>query len=426
MNLTISVLSADDLSNLSRLDPLLLSQQTQMEMFVDDFAEKSDFQDESGNYTDYTTWKGVTCDDNQHVSRISMSGDFLRKSPKARIQWELIPIYVKQLKISFFDLDQSIEMQSLPSSIVDIEVPFCNLSGSIDTKDFSPLLENVHMQKNKLEGSLALENLPNGNLKSLCLWGNAFVGSVNLLNLPEQLQTLILSENKLSGGIDLSRLPMNFQRFQATDNYLEGAIDMRKVSVTLNIIELSRNKFKGDFKIHENREQNRFQALTIYIDSNFMNGSIFFERLHNETYELNLSTNLFHGTLNFSKMPTHLQFLDISSNRFSGDVEFDSLPEHIIAFHIQKNLFDGFFDLYALCESPLLSTIDVSHNHFTDSSEIDKLPPSVEDVNLSFNEAFYGTITLRGYDDTHLKMLDTRGTSIEVWVNGGETRIRSN
>ena len=45
--------------DLSRLDPLLLSQQSSMEIFFDGVKNKEDLINENGNYTDIGSWAGI-------------------------------------------------------------------------------------------------------------------------------------------------------------------------------------------------------------------------------------------------------------------------------------------------------------------------------------------------------------------------------
>ena len=163
-------------------------------------------------------WKGVQCDAQGNVERITWTGLRLR----GNVAWEFLPRTMLHL---------------------DLGSSFSHTIGysSIGCRNF-------------LEGGLELSDMPTP-LRYLRLRDNNFRGPLHLIHLPVYLEFLDLARNNFVGRVTLDQLPPRIHHLDLTGNELIGEVDYKKVPDSLNVILLAQN-----FIIPVNqREQDKVQ-----------------------------------------------------------------------------------------------------------------------------------------------------------------------
>mmetsp|Transcript_6312 Transcript_6312/g.9574 ORF Transcript_6312/g.9574 Transcript_6312/m.9574 type:complete len:215 (-) Transcript_6312:33-677(-) len=179
---------------LGKIDKVLLSQQTLMELFSEGITNiQLTYRYEGSNEID--NWKGLV---------FSANGDII------------------QLLVDFLQLEGSINLQWLPSTI-----------------------QLVRMCGNRLSGTLDLENLPD-SLAELHLFTNRFVGSISLMKLPPEFQWLNVNDNNLSGSLDLTQLPNTLQCLYLSMNGFVGMTDFSKLPESLNVLSIQFTGLEGE------------------------------------------------------------------------------------------------------------------------------------------------------------------------------------
>ena len=152
---------AADEPALGRIDYASFSQQTLMEMVVENIEDVERICGTRDDPLEIAEWGGVDCDEKGDVLRIDWSNEALKGS----INWRW-----------------------LPSTLVRIEIGFCELSGALD-----------------------LPRLPAG-LRQMLIYDANLTGPIDLSQLPAKLVELSFCINSLSGPIDLTRLPRCLER----------------------------------------------------------------------------------------------------------------------------------------------------------------------------------------------------------------------
>ena len=104
--------------------------------------------------------------------------------------------------------------------------------------------KNGASKKNKLEGSLNLDDLPR-SMCCLCLDTNMFRGSVSLTRLPEALKWLNLQNNMLSGRVDLTCLPAALSKLHLNQNEFSGETDFSQLPKGLQLLNVSYTSLSG-------------------------------------------------------------------------------------------------------------------------------------------------------------------------------------
>ncbi|KNH00533.1 leucine-rich repeat protein [Perkinsela sp. CCAP 1560/4] len=136
--------------SLGRVDHDSFSHQTLMEMVIDGITNKEKVCGDFAEPKDIEEWEGVEIEDGK----------------VAKIDWD------------HFDMERSLHLEWLPSSV-----------------------RKCTMFQSRLTGTLDLASLPI-SMKELDLGFNAFTGSINLERLPERMESISVFKNKLSGRPD--------------------------------------------------------------------------------------------------------------------------------------------------------------------------------------------------------------------------------
>ena len=226
MHPIVSILTADP--NLGRVDYGSFSDQTLMEMFFEGFDEetKRRRQDTERVYLDVCKSKGVECDREARVIKLTMS-----KCKSGSLQLRHLPPKFQCLLMSYGGLTGSIDLAALPQG-----------------------MQVLTVASNKLTGSVDLAHLPQ-NLRYLGLVFNRFEGSIDLTQLPQGMKCLYLNNNRFSGCFNATHLPSNLgiiyatgNQFSATafvDTQTEAKITLNHCGVTSVVDENGSPKLKG-------------------------------------------------------------------------------------------------------------------------------------------------------------------------------------
>ena len=236
-----------------RIDEGMLSDQMRMELLIANSLpeSKKHFQDNSGDFIDVCSWKGITCDSDQNVTEVKWEGRISKF-----VAFRFIPPHVKTFSVQNISMTQSkkirgmIRTATLPQSLITFNVSDNKLRGTVDLRSLPPNMENALFQMNELKGSVDLSALP-VSMQSLALQYNQFSGSVVLDALPTTLVFLGLSRNKFSGEIDLSSLPESLSTLFLEKNSFEGQFTFLNREGRIDI-DASENNFSGTAVITSN------------------------------------------------------------------------------------------------------------------------------------------------------------------------------
>ena len=120
----------------------------------------------------------------------------------------------------------------------------------------------IFLANNNLLGQIVLKWLP-PNIIIFSGRENKFGGSINLDELPEQLDTLHLGRCNLHGSISLHALPAAFMLLHLEHNKLSGCLDFRALPSTIKVLNFSNNNFSGPVDL-----QNLPYNIILWLDNN--------------------------------------------------------------------------------------------------------------------------------------------------------------
>ena len=231
--------------HLGRPDFASLSQQTLMELLVEDIESSSQlFHGRDGSFRDVAEWSGITCEDGT-VTEIrwwSVQAPFFPGNGHISLKW--IPSSVTHFLILFNDFTGTLQAHELPIRLHTINLSYNQLEGSIKTHDLPRALVDAYFISNRFSGTLDLQSLPT-HMENFDVCCNSFKGSVNLANLPQTLQTLPLGSNEFHGTIDLTRVPPSIIAINLSGNYFrQDVIRIGPLSKNLKSINLCGVKYK--------------------------------------------------------------------------------------------------------------------------------------------------------------------------------------
>ena len=249
-NLLFQLHAADD-KHLSRLDPSLLSQQALMEMVVDGFEDKSAYQDEHGNYTDYSTWEGVECDEDGEIKAFNFNF-FARRyvSPRERkipLPLQFLPQTLINVKFFALNFTGSLSTRDLFAGLQKLEILKCGLAGTVDFAHFPRTLERLSLDENRFCGNLDMQSLPD-SMSHFSASFNQFSGPVCFANLPTSLEILNLRSNQLCGEIRLPELPIGLKIIHLSYNFFAGEVHIEPDTLNLKELDLLKNKICGSLQ----------------------------------------------------------------------------------------------------------------------------------------------------------------------------------
>ena len=236
---------------LGRVDFQSLSDQTSMELLIEDLTQlsKEMFQEKGGLYRDVCEWPGVDCDKNERVTRVQfsrvMEGTLnLLHVPEHVKEFVFIDMYVFRkihgtleasglregllnLYVTGHSFTGTIDFPKLPASLQELVIHDNRFSGSCDLTSLPRKMSELDLGDNCFTGSVELDKLP-GSLEALRLQGNGFSGTLCFDNLPSRLWSINLFENKFSGKFQLTRIPEAFEFISARSNEFSGTAVVAK------------------------------------------------------------------------------------------------------------------------------------------------------------------------------------------------------
>mmetsp|Transcript_15807 Transcript_15807/g.24678 ORF Transcript_15807/g.24678 Transcript_15807/m.24678 type:complete len:225 (-) Transcript_15807:55-729(-) len=194
--------------SLGKVDKSTLSQQTLMELLIQDITNREILCGDVDDPSDISDWSGVT---------VSSKGEV------KEIHWSYAAY--KGNKIY-----GHLAIEYLPGTVTCLRAGYNALEGTLPLTDLPPEMDSLHAGNNKLSGTLNFEHLPN-TLDMIHLFFNAFSGTISLVRLPPKMRYLIISNNPISGETDFSRLPESLMHFDVSRTDLSGTIVLREKNV---------------------------------------------------------------------------------------------------------------------------------------------------------------------------------------------------
>ena len=225
---------------LGRLDYDSLSDQTLMEMLVDCFHSR-DLHDENGYFKDVCEWSigylSIVKCKNDRVDSI----DFDRwHFDGKQFEFGFIPPLVKSFKSYKCELQGTLDTSHLPISLIQLNVSYNALFGTINFKTFPRDLEIIVIEMNLFSGNVVLSDLPD----SVVLFNadrNDFSGQIVLQILPAAMQRLSLARNKLSGLITIDSTHSSIEEINLYGNSFWGDVRLLVLPPKLNHVNVDEN-----------------------------------------------------------------------------------------------------------------------------------------------------------------------------------------
>mmetsp|Transcript_2186 Transcript_2186/g.3417 ORF Transcript_2186/g.3417 Transcript_2186/m.3417 type:complete len:229 (-) Transcript_2186:6-692(-) len=190
--------------SLGKVDKSSLSQQTLMELLIQDIDNKSDICGLPENPKDISEWRDVSFNDSNEITQINWGCEELNGS----IHLEWLPLTVAKVDIwnKFFSdavLTGTLDLSNLPASLRYLWLRGNEYFGEIDLTRLPGGMLELDVSYNRLSGRLDLTRLPDG-IEVLLLQQNCFSGETNLSELPDSLVDFNVSNNRdLAGEITL-------------------------------------------------------------------------------------------------------------------------------------------------------------------------------------------------------------------------------
>ena len=207
-----------DASECGRVDYDFLSEQTLMELLIQDVKNISKLQDADGSFLNISEWPGLSFDFDGKVNEIDYDNmppfDFFGDlgdeggpiGPGGSIDLRWIPRHVEKLCMHSLDVSGTIRTVNLPRNLRVLEVSKNKFFGPFETVDLPNSAKKIFIWQNQLSGTLDLSCVP-PNVKVFSAGSNKFTGSLDLRSLPKGIVNLDVSSNQFAGDVDLSKIP---------------------------------------------------------------------------------------------------------------------------------------------------------------------------------------------------------------------------
>ena len=235
---SVHVASAD-FQCLGRCDTASLSQQSLMELLVENIPCEKKLKENSGDFKDIAYWPGVACGSGDTVTSIRMYRFF---SAGGTIQPEFFPPTVHHIDIRENKLHGSIDLTRLPVGLRSFQASKNLLAGSADLTNLPKEMQVLKLDNNQIGGTIDLTQLP-VRIRQVDLSKNCITGEVNLSKLPEQLTELFLHHNDLTGSITLRFIPSELYFLDLSHNSLSGTLDAELMPHRMLMLNLNDNAF---------------------------------------------------------------------------------------------------------------------------------------------------------------------------------------
>ena len=204
---------------------MTLSQQTLMELLVENLDQVHRLKDDDGNFSDIENWRFVDFDSNGEVSFIHFSFDADRFEPLIDDGDVFGGDFLENTCKNRVDAGGTLDLQWIPGSVIEFNAYSMEFCGTIETA-----------------------SLP-GNLKKFTVHYNRFEGDFDTASLPRQLESINISRNLLGGSLNLSALPAPLTKFDAADNFFSGYLDFDALPPGLVLLNLNRNRHSGSISM---------------------------------------------------------------------------------------------------------------------------------------------------------------------------------
>ena len=243
-----AVFSMADDPCLSKIDSMMFSEQTLLEIFISDIRSKDAFQDQNGEFKDIGEWEGVYLRSDGSMRQVSWS-NFKQAffADGGSLRFEFLPQKVEKLDAAWNYLWGTLQLSSLPKSLETISLSHNCLQGTLDFQCSPQKVSMIFLDYNEFSGKVDLTCLPE-YLEYLFLSKNELSGSIDVEKLPESMQELLLDHNQFSGTVSFKCLP-DMRVLNLTHNELNGELDLLHLPDSMEEIGLQENKFSGTAQI---------------------------------------------------------------------------------------------------------------------------------------------------------------------------------
>ena len=228
--------------SLGKVDKSSFSQETLMEILIADLEENAFMFGPKDDPRPIALWKGLRMEDET----------------------------VQCIVWGVSNLIGSINLKYLPATVMYLELTGNHLTGSLDLKELSPVLQDFTFSRNEFTGDFNLTCLPD-SFEHLDGTENQLSGSLNLEHLPQRLVTLSLAKNLFTGIIFLTKLPPSMSMLCINDNRLSGPIDVTSLPAGMRSLFVNQNAFEG--KTDFSRLPKSLE--TLYVSHTKLSGEIY-------------------------------------------------------------------------------------------------------------------------------------------------------
>ena len=225
----------------ARFDKLILTQQSLMELLVENLRDVAIAKDDSGDFIPIEDWSILKFDDDGNVKEITMDETHVENYGNlfASIKED------RSIEEGGFDLGGTIDFQYVPSTALSLAIRDLEFEGTIETAQLPGGLEFLSLTGNKLTGTFCVEHLPK-NLRKIFICGNKFCGDLRVDCMPPAVERFDAGDNQFSGEVDLSRLPSKLAMLDISENMLTGSIALLNLPKTLQTVRLHKNAFDAN------------------------------------------------------------------------------------------------------------------------------------------------------------------------------------
>ena len=239
--------------SIGRFDRKMLSQQTLMELFVQDFHPDFSrrFQNESGDFIEKCEWPVVYCSQikmREVVRNIEISGSSMY--PDAPIEAKYFPPTLKYLRLENVRVLGSFDMAAVPESVDYMKLTNASFEGTIDFTAIPKSARELHIYKTSISGTVDLAHLPS-DLTLVNIAHNKFQGSIDLEHLPSLLHQMSLNSNEFCGSVSLEKLPSGLRALDLSANFFSGTLCLQALPPRLQRLAIHTNDFSGVIKLEE-------------------------------------------------------------------------------------------------------------------------------------------------------------------------------
>ena len=216
----ISIYASDALG---KIDITSLTEQTKMELLIEDFGCQEPFKSADGDYLDISEWPGVATDTDGTVTNIEWAFD--------------------QNTADFQTNDRTIQLQYIPENVIDFNISGRGMLGTVRTHDLPRRLKWFSLSSNGFSGEFDIAGLP-PCIVAVCIQRNKFCGSLSIPDLPPKIEILFASDNKFSGTIDLSKLPDTMYELMLGGNAFVQELHIGMIPARTCKIQIRSNQFR--------------------------------------------------------------------------------------------------------------------------------------------------------------------------------------